>query len=240
MSSFNRVILIGRTGKDPEVRALENFKVANFSLATSENFKDKDGNKQEKTEWHNIVAYSKLAGIIEEYVKTCGVWGNFSKKPWYKTAEAFVLAQSENLLRVKFPMTSSSEEASDEPPWDYDGRDWYWWVNRFSKSYGWSTNQVAVLDIDDAVGLLQEILVDEQSDREWDYGLSEMAYEYVPSTKKSKFRPLQKPKWMQVTMKNYKPKPVKKIKILVSMLPQGFVINLDEEEKDANTSPKPN
>ena len=70
MSGVNRVILIGRCGKDPEVRALPSgMAVANFSLATSESRKDKEsGEKTEKTEWHRCAAFGKTAEIIREYV----------------------------------------------------------------------------------------------------------------------------------------------------------------------------
>ena len=68
--SVNQVILIGRLGRDPEVRDLPNGEaVANFGLATSENWKDRNGEKQERTEWHNIVMYRKLAEIAGQYLK---------------------------------------------------------------------------------------------------------------------------------------------------------------------------
>ena len=68
--SVNQVILIGRLGRDPEVRYLPNGEaVANFGLATSENWKDRNGEKQERTEWHNIVMYRKLAEIAGQYLK---------------------------------------------------------------------------------------------------------------------------------------------------------------------------
>lgn len=70
MASVNKVILIGHLGKDPEIRFMPNGeKVAQFSIATTDTWKDKNGEKQEKTEWHRIVLYRKLAEIAEEYVK---------------------------------------------------------------------------------------------------------------------------------------------------------------------------
>ena len=71
MSSLNKVTLIGRVGKDPEINTSKaGKKLASFSLATSEHWKDKQGQKQEKTEWHNIVIYNEnIAKIIENYVK---------------------------------------------------------------------------------------------------------------------------------------------------------------------------
>jgi len=69
MSGVNKVILIGRLGKDPEVRAFENnVKKTTFPLATSETRKDKEGNKIELTEWHNIVCWRNLAEIAEQFL----------------------------------------------------------------------------------------------------------------------------------------------------------------------------
>jgi single-strand DNA-binding protein len=70
MSGVNKVILVGRLGKDPEVRNLENgATVANFTVATSESYKDKTtGEKKEVTEWHNIVLWRGLAEIAQKYL----------------------------------------------------------------------------------------------------------------------------------------------------------------------------
>lgn len=70
MSGVNKVILVGRLGKDPEVRNLENgATVANFTLATSESYKDRTtGEKKEVTEWHNIVLWKTLAEISQKYL----------------------------------------------------------------------------------------------------------------------------------------------------------------------------
>lgn len=68
--SVNKVILVGRLGKDPETRYMTNGEaVTNATLATSENWKDKSGEKQERTEWHNLVFYRRLAEIAGEYLK---------------------------------------------------------------------------------------------------------------------------------------------------------------------------
>ncbi|MES2205700.1 MAG: single-stranded DNA-binding protein [Pseudomonadota bacterium] len=70
MASLNKVILIGNLGRDPEVRYMPNGEaVANFSIATTESWKDKSGQRQEKTEWHRIVMYRRLAEIAGEYLK---------------------------------------------------------------------------------------------------------------------------------------------------------------------------
>lgn len=70
MASVNKVILVGNLGRDPEVRHMASGEaVCNFSIATTDSWKDKSGTKQEKTEWHNIVMYRKLAEIAGEYLK---------------------------------------------------------------------------------------------------------------------------------------------------------------------------
>jgi single-strand DNA-binding protein len=65
----NSVQLIGRLGKDPEVKTFGNSKKAAFSIATTDSFKNQKGEKVEDTQWHNIVIWGKLAGIAERYLK---------------------------------------------------------------------------------------------------------------------------------------------------------------------------
>ena len=69
MSGVNKVIIVGNIGKEPEVRQTQGgTSVVNFSIATSEKYKDNQGVQQQKTEWHNIVAWSKLADICAQYL----------------------------------------------------------------------------------------------------------------------------------------------------------------------------
>jgi single-strand DNA-binding protein len=71
MSSVNKVTLLGRLGRDPEIRNFQNGgKVVNFSVATSERWKDSDGNQKERTEWHNVAIFNdKLGEIAEKYLR---------------------------------------------------------------------------------------------------------------------------------------------------------------------------
>ncbi len=70
MAGVNKVILVGNLGKDPEVRYLDNgVAVANFSLATTENYKNKAGERVSQTEWHNVVLWRGLAEVAEKYLK---------------------------------------------------------------------------------------------------------------------------------------------------------------------------
>src|SRR5579863_3843151 len=68
--SVNKVILLGNVGKDPEIRSTGGgAMVANFTLATSDRFQDAQGNWQDRTEWHNLVAFKRTAEIVRDYVK---------------------------------------------------------------------------------------------------------------------------------------------------------------------------
>jgi single-strand DNA-binding protein len=69
MQGVNKVIFIGTLGKDPEVKKVGENTVVNFSIATSERYKDRNGQNQEKTEWHNLVAWGKLAELIGRTLK---------------------------------------------------------------------------------------------------------------------------------------------------------------------------
>lgn len=86
MASVNKVILIGNLGKDPETRYMSNGDaVTNISLATTDVWKDKSGEKQEKTEWHRITFYRKLAEIAGEYLKkgrSVYVEGRLETRKW--------------------------------------------------------------------------------------------------------------------------------------------------------------
>lgn len=87
MASVNKVILIGNLGKDPEVRYMPSGKaVANVTIATNESWKDRNtGEKQERTEWHNVVFYSPLAEIAGQYLRkgsTVFVEGRLQTRKW--------------------------------------------------------------------------------------------------------------------------------------------------------------
>ena len=86
MASVNKVILIGNLGKDPDIRYMPGGDaVANITLATSETWKDKTGAKQEKTEWHRVTFYRKLAEIVGEYLKkgsSVYVEGRLETRKW--------------------------------------------------------------------------------------------------------------------------------------------------------------
>lgn len=86
MASLNKVLLIGNLGKDPETRYMPSGgAVCNFSIATTDRYKDKQGQQQEKTEWHNITMYNRLAEIAAQYLKkgsSVYVEGRLQTRKW--------------------------------------------------------------------------------------------------------------------------------------------------------------
>jgi single-strand DNA-binding protein len=135
--SLNKVMLIGNVGKDPEIRHLENDSVvANFTLATTERYRDKNGNWQEQTEWHNIVCWRLLAERAEKYVKKGSqvfVEGKIRSREWVDQTEQKrsvieIVAESFQLLGKKAdsqpsvqniqPVTTSAASVGDDLPDD--------------------------------------------------------------------------------------------------------------------------
>ena len=120
MAGINKVILVGNLGKDPEVRHLEGgVSVAKFTLATSESYKDKSGNKVEQTEWHNIVVWRGLADVAEKYLKkgsTIYLEGKIKTRSYDKDGSKHyitdIVADSFTMLGGKKENTSPSEGGS--------------------------------------------------------------------------------------------------------------------------------
>jgi len=134
MAGVNKVILIGHLGKDPEVRHLENgTAVANFTLATSESYKDKQGNRVDQTEWHNVVVWRGLAEVAEKFLKKGSqvyVEGKLRTRSWedqtgnksYTTeivATNFtMLSKKDNGGQDEVPDTQPQATVQNSPPLD--------------------------------------------------------------------------------------------------------------------------
>lgn len=126
----NKVMLIGRLGGDPEIRyTTGGTAIANFTLATSENWKDKEGNKQEKTEWHKIVAFRRLAEICGEYLnkgKQIYIEGRIQTRAWEdkdgnkRYTTEIVANQMQMLGSAKDSPPSSAPSQSSAPPKEDD------------------------------------------------------------------------------------------------------------------------
>lgn len=115
MSGVNKVILVGRLGKDPEVRTFEGgVKKANFTLATSEYRRDKDNNRVEMTEWHNIVCWRNLAENAEKYLvkgKMIYVEGKLRTRSWDDNGSKRYITEVE---ASTFTMLSSKSDETEQ------------------------------------------------------------------------------------------------------------------------------
>ena len=130
MSSLNKVQLIGRVGKDPESRTLQNgTKVANFNIATSEKCIH-DGEKKEITEWHRIVFWRKLAEIVEKYVskgQLIYIEGKLVNRSWEKDGQKHYMTEivGQNMEMLTYgekkqenglePVNDSNDDKDDLP-----------------------------------------------------------------------------------------------------------------------------
>lgn len=127
MASLNRVSLLGNLGSDPELRyTADGTAIANFSIATTERWKDKEGKRQEKTEWHRIVFYKGLAEVAGEYLKK-GVMvyleGKLRTREWEdkEGTKRYTTEISGNLLKMldknpgKHPVNGSVLDEEEEP-----------------------------------------------------------------------------------------------------------------------------
>ena len=161
--------------------------------------------------------YAEISAAVRNYISAaCGF--EYQETVWYKTVQDYEMALGANVPTKPFPLLKSKEK-NEKMPWEYEGRTWYYWMHIFSNNYGWTEDQIAKLDIDTAIGLLQEILITRQEEREWQWSLTEIAYPYNKDTKKSEFHFLPRPDWMKKIVQ-----PPPKVKIRVNEMPQGRII----------------
>jgi single-strand DNA-binding protein len=134
MAGINKVILIGNLGKDPELRYTPSgTAVASFSLATSEKWKDREGNMQDKTEWHNIVVWGRQAEIAKEYLakgRQVYIEGRIQTRSWddkdgNKRYTTEIIAQRLNFLGTRDQGGASAPDMPPEapPPGDLGAED---------------------------------------------------------------------------------------------------------------------
>ena len=118
---INKVILVGRLGKDPEVRVTpDGTMVTNFNLATDEQWKDKNGEKVQKTEWHKIVTFGKLADICGQYLvkgKLVCIEGRIQTRSW-EDKEGMKRYTTEIVASDMKMLDSKGQSKSDGPAYD--------------------------------------------------------------------------------------------------------------------------
>ena len=118
MRGINKVILVGNLGKDPDVQYLEGgTALAKFTLATSESYKDKNGNRVDQTEWHNIIVWRGLAEVAEKYLKKGSkiyLEGKIRSRSW-DDKETGVKKYATDIVGDNFIMLDSKDQGSAVP-----------------------------------------------------------------------------------------------------------------------------
>jgi single-strand DNA-binding protein len=122
---MNKAIIVGNVGKDPEIRDIASgTKVASFSVATARRWKDKDGNKKEETDWHNVTAFGPTASVVERFVtkgsKVC-IEGrirtrNYDDKDGVKRYVTEIIVENLELLSYRESNTTNDTQSSYEAP----------------------------------------------------------------------------------------------------------------------------
>jgi single-strand DNA-binding protein len=125
MASVNKVILVGNLGRDPEMRYMPSGDaIANFSIATTDSWKDKQGQKQERTEWHRISMFGKLAEIAGQYLKKGApvyIEGRLQTRKWtdkdneIERQATEIIADRMQMLGSRSGVSGDSYSANDDP-----------------------------------------------------------------------------------------------------------------------------
>lgn len=142
---------------------------------------------------------------------------------WVDVMNAFAVVAMALPIHRYLPIVSiDPDKESDKPIWDYPGRNWYFYSQLLASKFGWTLEYIAKLDKFDAMALIQETMLAEQMDREFQWSMSEASVSYDPKTKKTKPNPLPRPYWMKSANPN-DPLPIKKFKMPKGLLPVGVV-----------------
>lgn len=147
-------------------------------------------------------------------------YGKTKEGDWKNTVFTLVEAFKEFSIDTSLPILKPSPKDSKEDNWDYPNRSWNFYSHILARSYGWTLDYIAELDVLEGLGHIQEVLTAEQLDKEFAHSLSEISYPYNKSTKKGEYKPMSRPYWMRPMSK-----PVKKVRIRRDMLPVGYIVD---------------
>jgi len=149
----------------------------------------------------------------------------FDECPWFEVTWSFAKIVLLNKIPGKLAMLRHKITGIKSVPWDHEARDRLTWLHIIAGAYHWAKTEILNLWPEEAVGLIQEILADQQLDREFMHALSEVAYVFNPHTKKSRYAPLHRPSWMLLRDREQVVTRIPK-----SMLPVGNIIRAKHEE----------
>ena len=151
----------------------------------------------------------------------------FEQADWEKIVRAFYITITTFSYQTKLALFEPAPQTKEEEvAWNYDGRAWHLYAHMLAQAYGWSLEYIANLKLDDALPTIQEILLDEQFEKEFQWTMSERSSYYDDKTKTAKANPLSRPNWMN---RHIDPKKeLKTTQIPVDMLPMGTGLNVND------------
>lgn len=140
-----------------------------------------------------------IAGAVFEYLRVVIPEisrEQFNKYPWFEITWSFAKIVILNQIPGELAMIRNKSDGAKPVPWDHESRERLSWIHIIAGAYHWPKNDIEDLWPEEAVGLIQEIIAEQQLDREFMHALSEVAYVYNVQTKKSRYVPLLRPPWM--------------------------------------------
>lgn len=155
-----------------------------------------------------IISYLSAAFLFPKRI--------FKNLRWDLSFLLFSLALNKSSPKSGLPLLRPSKQKDHKETWDYEGRGYALYIHLIARAYGWTEKQICNLNLDTALALVQEIITDEQLDREFLWGMSENSYSYDAKTKVGRAIPLERPYFMQVEAKS-----PAKTRILKSLMPIG-------------------
>lgn len=141
------------------------------------------------------------------------------KLPWKDVAQAFVEIATSNIVLLNIPFINHPPKQENKVSWDYEKRNWWGLCHLITKEFGWSIEYVSQMDVSEAMHIIQEIMIEDQLQKEWEWLLSERAVKYNEGTKKYEPNPLPRPDWMRSS-----PELPKQVKIRKDFLPVGVIV----------------
>jgi hypothetical protein len=141
---------------------------------------------------------------------------------WMDTLTLYQKSIEINKPELKLPYLEHPDRKLNDDPWNYPQRLWYSFAHLLASAYHWSIEQIANMDVDDALAMVQEILIDTTLKREWEYSLTTLAYYPDHQGGTTRFHPLPRPAWMIAEQK------IRKVMMPKSAMPVGNVIGFDE------------
>ncbi len=173
-----------------------------------------------------LLAYISMAiGLPVKY---------FYKAAWLEVFYAFYKVVELTACQIKLPMFEPGKDEVKDEAWNYENRVWHVYVHLLSHEFGWTIEYISNLKLEEVLPLVQEILIADQLEKEFQWTMSERSAYYDDKSKTTKANPLPRPHWMA---RHIDPeKELKKVKIPVGMMPAGSGISQSDYIAQAKAS----